>query len=140
MLDWEVTGDLVILIINQFRPPVTARRERAEERYKLEEVSSGKKERAPAAENNATSVGGGKVATAEARAADTREGTVAAEETAAEPVAAKINVDRPLRVSKEIADDVAVTEALPPPPEGSPARGGPLLLWLGAERGAGRCP
>jgi hypothetical protein len=31
MLDWEVTGDLVTLVINQFRPPVTARRERAEE-------------------------------------------------------------------------------------------------------------
>ena len=24
MLDWEVTGDLVTVIINQFRPPVTA--------------------------------------------------------------------------------------------------------------------
>jgi len=23
MLDWEVTGDLVTLIINQFRPPVS---------------------------------------------------------------------------------------------------------------------
>ena len=31
MLDWEVTGDLVTLVINQFRPPVTARRGRAEE-------------------------------------------------------------------------------------------------------------
>jgi len=31
MLDWEVTGDLVTLIINQFRPPVTTRRELAEE-------------------------------------------------------------------------------------------------------------
>ena len=29
MLDWEVTGDLVTLVINQFHPPVTARRERA---------------------------------------------------------------------------------------------------------------
>jgi hypothetical protein len=25
MLDWEVTGDLVTLVINQFRPPVTAK-------------------------------------------------------------------------------------------------------------------
>jgi hypothetical protein len=40
---------------------------------KQEEISDGKKEEAPAAENDATSVGGGKVAaTAEARAADTR--------------------------------------------------------------------
>jgi hypothetical protein len=39
---------------------------------KLEEIPSGKKEGAPAAENDATSVGGGTVATAEARAADTR--------------------------------------------------------------------
>ena len=39
---------------------------------KLEEIASGKKEGAPAAENDATSVGGGTVATAEARAADTR--------------------------------------------------------------------
>jgi hypothetical protein len=43
---------------------------------------------------------------------------VAAEEAAAsggEATAAKINVDKPLRVSNETADDVAVTETLPPP-------------------------
>jgi hypothetical protein len=42
---------------------------------KLEQISSGEKETAPAAENDATSVGGGKVATAEARSADTRGGS-----------------------------------------------------------------
>ena len=88
---------------------------------KLEEISGGKKEAAPAAKNDATSVGGGKVAaTAEARAADTRgEAVVAAEEATAgireDVAAAKINVDKPLRVSTETGDDVAVTEVLPPP-------------------------
>lgn len=81
---------------------------------KLEEIASGKKEGAPAAENDATSVGGGTVATAEARAADTRgEAAVPAQETTAgireDVAAAKSHVDRPLRVSTETKDDVAVT-------------------------------
>ena len=65
-------------------------------------------------------MGGGTVATAEARAADTRgEAAVPAQETTAgireDVAAAKSHVDRPLRVSTETKDDVAVTELLPPP-------------------------
>lgn len=57
---------------------------------------------APAAENDAPFEGGLTVATAEARAAGTRE-----------IVAAKVNLDNPLRDSTEVGHDVAVTEVLP---------------------------
>jgi hypothetical protein len=88
---------------------------------KLEEISDGKKEEAPAAENDATSVGG-----REGRCYCRGQGCRhpggsggAAEETAAgireDVAAAKINVDKPLWVSTETWDDVAVTEVLPPP-------------------------
>jgi hypothetical protein len=57
---------------------------------------------APAAENDAPFEGGLTVATAEARAAGTRG-----------IVAAKVNLDNPLRDSTEVGHDVAVTEVLP---------------------------
>ena len=96
---------------------------------KLEEISSGKKEGAPAAENDATSVGGGNVAYCRGQGCrHPGEAAVPAQESTAgireDVAAAKINLDRRLRVSTETGDDVAVTELLPhrkhPSPSSNP--------------------
>jgi len=57
---------------------------------------------------------------------------VPAQETTAgireDVAAAKMNVDRPLRVTTEAGNDVAVTEALPPTLEGVSGTGSTLCL------------
>jgi hypothetical protein len=77
---------------------------------KLEEISAERKR----PRHDATHVGGGTVAAAEASTAAWEAGVAAV--TAAvlrEAEAAKVNVDRPLSTSTTTVNDVAVTEPLP---------------------------
>ena len=117
MLDWEVTGDLVTLVINQFRPPVTARRERAEEGEAAQAEVAAVKE-APA-RKEAPAARTGDVGTAEASVADTRgEASVGQAAKAREAVAAETDVATPLSASTATASEIAAPEGLPLPPSG----------------------
>lgn len=112
---------------------------------KLEEISSGKKEAAPAAENDATSVGEGRSLLPRPGLPTPGEAAVPARETTAgirEDVAAvNMNVDRPLRVSTETEMTLLLSRRYRHLARGHPHRAAPsALVRRGTGFVAGTCP